>query len=295
MRMWLQFLSSWNGISTMTSLLSLRTSNFSQIQLRQQLSVATMGEDVSPRPGPQSLTLSTLSHILVLLPSTSCIPLLYPPFFGGMNGPENPFSSPSLQQHRSCRNSKQRSLSFPNHHAVHVQTRPNFSSAPVHSSGSPHSQSSQQHCWFIVSFLFSENQTLGPRIRSPSNTCPTVFRHNIQSTPQQANLSCSSQEAILNSLVLSTLSACLTGWNCLKAYHTTYRLPFPSLDTMSICNFVTHAHSIQNIWSRTIQTYPISFFIELATGVPCPSASHSHVTMLIKGLRKQELPLPASR
>ena len=66
---------------------------------------------------------------------------------------------------------------------------------------------------------------------------------------------------------------------------------------MSICNFITHAHSIQKIRTSTIQTYlaGINFFIKLVAGFHCPSTSHSHVTMLIKGLRKQEPALPARR
>lgn len=109
----------------------------------------------------------------------------------------------------SGRNPKQRSLSFPNHHAVHAQTYLTLSSTPVHSLGSPHSWYSQRSCWLIVLFLFSEIQTLDPRYRSPSNTCPTVFSHNIQLTSQLANFSNSLGEAILDSLVLSTLSCSL--------------------------------------------------------------------------------------
>ncbi|KAL0194682.1 hypothetical protein M9458_008254, partial [Cirrhinus mrigala] len=91
----------------------------------------------------------------------------------------------------------------------------------------------------------------------------------------------------------TTLSAYLTGWNCFKAYHSYYQIPFPLLDVWSICNFVTHAHSNLNIRASTIQTYlsGINFILKLATGEQCHSISHSHVTMLIKGLRKQE---PAS-
>ncbi len=45
---------------------------------------------------------------------------------------------------------------------------------------------------------------------------------------------------------------------------------------MSICNFITHAHSIQIIWSSPIQTYlaEINSFIKLVTGFHCPSISH---------------------
>ncbi len=58
---------------------------------------------------------------------------------------------------------------------------------------------------------------------------------------------------------------------------------------MSICNFITHVHSVQKICSSTIQTYlaGINFFIKLVTGFHCPSISHSHITMLIKGLQSR--------
>ena len=73
-------------------------------------------------------------------------------------------------------------------------------------------------------------------------------------------------------------------------------MSFPSLDLISICNFITHAHSVLNIRASTIQTYlaGINFFHKLAAGSPCPAASHSHINMLVKGLRKQE-PAPSTR
>lgn len=51
--------------------------------------------------------------------------------------------------------------------------------------------------------------------------------------------------------------------------------------------------SLQTIWSSTIQTYlvRINFIINLVTGFPCASNSHSHIS--IKGLRKKEHALPA--
>ncbi|KAI4828452.1 hypothetical protein KUCAC02_022543 [Chaenocephalus aceratus] len=142
-----------------------------------------------------------------------------------------------------------------------------------------------------------EIQKLGPRGGSPSHTSPTVFSHHIQLNPQLELLSHASREAILNSLAPSTLSAYLTGWNCFKAYHGAYQLPFPTLDVISVCNFITHTHSIRKCRTSTIQTYlaGINFFIKIASGQPCPSTSHSHVTMLIKGLRKQEPSLTAKR
>ncbi len=62
------------------------------------------------------------------------------------------------------------------------------------------------------------------------------------------------------------------------------------MDAWSICYFVTHAHSNQKIRASTIQTYlaGINFIYKLATGEQCHSISHSHVSMLIKGLWKQE-------
>ncbi|KAI4804278.1 hypothetical protein KUCAC02_025911, partial [Chaenocephalus aceratus] len=148
-----------------------------------------------------------------------------------------------------------------------------------------------------VSFPIPEIQKLGPRGGSPFHTSPTVFSHHIQLNPQLELLSHASREAILNSLAPSTLSAYLTGWNCFKAYHGAYQLPFPTLDVISVCNFITHTHSIRKCRTSTIQTYlaGINFFIKIASGQPCPSTSHSHVTMLIKGLRKQEPSLTAKR
>ena len=139
-------------------------------------------------------------------------------------------------------------------------------------------------------------QTLGSRLRSPSDSGPTVFIHNIQLTPQLDSITRASREAILDSLAPRTLSAYFTGWDCFKSFHFSYQLPFPSTDVLSICNFITHAHSVQKIPSSTIQTYlaGIRFILKLVTGHPCSSISHSHVTMLIKGLRKRE-PLRAER
>lgn len=219
-----------------------------------------MGGDGSPHPGSQSLTLFTLSHILLQFAMEELCSIITATI---LHGHERSRKSHPLRQYLSCRNPKQRWLSFPNHHAVHVQTYLTLSSTPVHSLGSPHSWYSQQRCWSIVPFLFSEIQTLDPRFRSPSSTCPTVFSHNIQLTSQLANLSNSSGEAILNSLVLSTLSC-------------------------SLCP--------QKIWPYTMHIYlaRISFSIKLATGVSCASTSHSLVTLSIKELHKQEASLPAN-
>ncbi|KAK1881641.1 Protein kinase C-like [Dissostichus eleginoides] len=83
-----------------------------------------------------------------------------------------------------------------------------------------------------------------PRLAPADSASPTVFSHHIQLNPQLELLSHASREAILNSLAPSTLSAYLTGWNGFKAYHGAYQLPFPTLDVISVCNFITHAHSI---------------------------------------------------
>ena len=104
---------------------------------------------------------------------------------------------------------------------------------------------SAQHTFQVIRIaspslcLVSEIQKLGPRIGSSSHTSPTIFSNNIQLSPQLEMLSHASREAILNSLAPSTMSAYLTGWNCFKAYHGTYQLPFHTLDVISICNFIT--------------------------------------------------------
>lgn len=54
--------------------------------------------------------------------------------------------------------------------------------------------------------------------------------HCIQLASQPGNLSNASQEAILNSLALSTPSTYLSDWDCFKAYNAMYQLLFPSLD-----------------------------------------------------------------
>lgn len=85
-----------------------------------------------------------------------------------------------------------------------------------------------------------------------------------------------------NYLIPSTLSAYLTSWNCIRAYYTIYHLPIPSLDIMSICTLhhpcCSHHYpdvpGKKQLFHRT---------------------SHSHVPLLIKGLCKQELSLPANR
>ncbi|KAL0148448.1 hypothetical protein M9458_056258 [Cirrhinus mrigala] len=152
---------------------------------------------------------------------------------------------------------------------------------------------SAQNQFLIRAAHIPEVQDLGSRLRRTSHASSTVFCYHLQLNPHLEDLSHASREAILDGLAPSTLSAYLTGWNCFKAYHSYYQIPFPLLDVWSICNFVTHAHSNLNIRASTIQTYlsRINFILKLATGEPCHSISHSHVTMLIKGLRKQE---PAS-
>ncbi|XP_065145726.1 uncharacterized protein [Paramisgurnus dabryanus] len=95
-----------------------------------------------------------------------------------------------------------------------------------------------------------------------------------------------SREAILNGLAQSTLSAYLTGWNCFKAYHFFYQLSFPLMNVWSICNFVTHAHSYQNIRASSIQTYlsGMNFIYKLATGDQCQTISHPHVHCMKSGI-----------
>ncbi|KAI2666821.1 hypothetical protein H4Q32_026527 [Labeo rohita] len=152
---------------------------------------------------------------------------------------------------------------------------------------------SAQNQFLIRATHIPEVQDLGSRLRHTSHASSTVFCYHLQLNPRLEDLSHASREAILNGLAPSTLSAYLTGWNCFKAYHSYYQIPFPLLDVWSICNFVTHAHSNLKIRASTVQTYlsGINFILKLATGEQCHSISHSHVTMLIKGLRKRE---PAS-
>lgn len=67
------------------------------------------------------------------------------------------------------------------------------------------------------------------------------------------------------------------------------------LRASSLSANITHAYSIQKIESSTIQAYlaGISFIIKLLPGHYCPSSYRYHVSMLIKGLRKQEPALSA--
>ena len=87
------------------------------------------------------------------------------------------------------------------------------------SSSSPHQQPTSL---VTVSVLISEILNLGPRIGYSSYTSPTVFSHSFQLAPQLEILVHASQEAILNSLAPSLLSAYFTGWNCFKAFHASY-------------------------------------------------------------------------
>ncbi|KAI4801506.1 hypothetical protein KUCAC02_019401, partial [Chaenocephalus aceratus] len=125
-------------------------------------------------------------------------------------------------------------------------------------------------------------QKLGPRGGSPSHTSPTVFSHHIQLNPQLELLSHASREAILNSLAPSTLSAYLTGWNCFKAYHGAYQLPFPTLDVISVCNFITHTHSIRYISPMVDLTLECMFllaffsFLRCSEFAPTSSAYNPH-------------------
>lgn len=73
---------------------------------------------------------------------------------------------------------------------------------------------------------------------------------------------------LLHSRTPCTLSVYLTGWNYFKVYHTTYQLSFPSLIVISIYNCITRADFIQTF---------------------CSFTTHSHDTMLIKGLWKQKM------
>ncbi|KAE8280208.1 hypothetical protein D5F01_LYC20760 [Larimichthys crocea] len=114
-------------------------------------------------------------------------------------------------------------------------------------------------------------------------------------TLQLEHLVTTSRDSILNSVTPQTLSLYLTGWNCFKAFHASHNLPFPTLDVLTISNFITFAHSIQKIKSSTMQVYlsGINFFIKLSSGSPCPALTHAHINMLLKGLRKAEpRPMP---
>ena len=63
------------------------------------------------------------------------------------------------------------------------------------------------------------------------------------STDSAVPLVTASQDAILNSITPQMHSSYLTRWNCFKTFHATYSLSFPSLDVLTLSNFITFAHS----------------------------------------------------
>lgn len=69
----------------------------------------------------QSLTLFTLSHILLQFAMEELCSIIIATILWGH---ERSRKSHALRQYLSCRNPKQRPLSFLNHHAVHAQTYP---------------------------------------------------------------------------------------------------------------------------------------------------------------------------
>ncbi|XP_054457981.1 uncharacterized protein LOC129093883 [Anoplopoma fimbria] len=149
---------------------------------------------------------------------------------------------------------------------------------------------SAQQQFIIRAYHIPEIQTIGASRGPSANSGPTVFSHHLQLTPLLEHLISASQDAILNSVAPRTLSSYLTGWNSFKAFHASLGLPFPSLDVLTLTNFITFAHSLLKIKPSTIRVYisGINFFAKLSSGTPCPAASHLHITMLLKGLRKAE-------
>lgn len=105
-----------------------------------------------------------------------------------------------------------------------------------------------------------------------------------------AHLCTVSQLAIINSVAPSTQSTYLTGWRSFKAFLLLHNLPATAFDLSTICSFITFSHRSKRIRATTAQTYlaGINFIYKLASGNDCPSLSHPHISMLLKGLQKNE-------
>lgn len=119
------------------------------------------------------------------------------------------------------------------------------------------------------------------------------------------NITNISWEAILNSLASSPPFVYLTGWNCFRAYHATYQLTsIIGYVNLMLCqsyvNLQLHCWCSCSFYpSYTVLQYPdllsrnqLLHYCQLLNSSPCSSTSHSHVTMLFKGLHKQEPAIP---
>ena len=105
------------------------------------------------------------------------------------------------------------------------------------------------------------------------------------------------QQTVLLSLAPSTLSSYWTAWRNFQLFHSTYSLPFPSLDLATLASYVSHCHTSRSMPSSTIRVYlaGINFIIKLLTGAPHPFHSHPHVSLLLKGIKRYEPRHPPSR
>lgn len=132
--------------------------------------------------------------------------------------------------------------------------------------------------------LFSEIQILSTRLRTPSNTGPSIFRHDLQVNTQLLHLVSSHNNQS------STISPPRHSHHTIRGgvprtFHTSFGLPFTSIDIISVTSFITYAPLVLNIRTSTIHVYlsGINFIVKLLSGAPTPSISHPHINMLIKG------------
>ena len=146
-----------------------------------------------------------------------------------------------------------------------------------------------------LTFFFPEIQIVGSRCRPPSDSSSSPFTNDLPVDHPLHNLV--NFENSSSKVYHSTLPSYRTAWKHFHSFHTTYNLPFPSLDLITITSYISFSHSSRNMHLSTIRVYlsGINFMTKLVTGAPHPHAQHSQVTLLLKGLKRNEPPNDPSR
>ena len=105
--------------------------------------------------------------------------------------------------------------------------------------------------------------------------------------PVTAPLIIASSDTILNSLSPATLSSYWSAWKRFRQFHLQYNITFPSFDLVTLTSFITPALDIK---IHTIKGYlcGISFFAKLLTGCPGLTTNHPQISLLMRGLLRQE-------
>ncbi len=145
--------------------------------------------------------------------------------------------------------------------------------------------------------ILAEIQAVGTRSGTTPNPSTSLFRADIPLNHPLRPLFEASLDSILQAVSARNLQSYLTAWECFKAFHSAYNLPFPDFSLLSITSFISHLNINKNLQVSSIKGYlsGIHFFHKLIFGSQSPQIANSQTTLLIKGIQRAHPTRPDTR